>query len=350
MNYRNVAAGGGGTHGDLFHDVISLENLFAAWQEFKRGKTSKIEVQNFEFNLEDNIFQLHENLEQGRWKPDPYKIFYIRDPKLRCIHKASVRDRVFNHALFRKLYPIFDPTFIHDSYSCRVGKGTHRGVLRLENFTKKLSKNYTRPAYALKCDIKKFFDNISHEIMEKLIEKKIQDDGVLKILRNVIESFETKPGFGLPLGNVTSQLFANVYLNELDQCVKHKLKAEYYLRYCDDFIVLSRDKNYLEKAVREIDLFINSNLKLSLHPNKITIRKISQGVDFLGYVVLPYYRVLRTGTKKRMFKKLKFIKRELDNKILSKESFDRRRDSYLGTLTHCRGYNIKNKLEKELGI
>src|SRR3989344_7046241 len=173
---------GGGAHSNLFYDVICVRNLLSAWKEFKRGKTSKIDVQEFEFNLEANIFQLHRDLRSGKWKPSPYESFYVRDPKVRHIHKASVGDRVFNQALYRKLYPVFDTSFIHDSFSCRIGKGTHRGVLRLESFMKKISRNYSRSCFALKCDVRKFFDNIVHASLFEIIKRKVKDESILKII------------------------------------------------------------------------------------------------------------------------------------------------------------------------
>ncbi len=219
-----------------------MENLFLAWKEFKKGKTSSQDVQEFGLYLEDNIFQLHEELKSHRYTHGTYTPFFVTDPKLRHIHKASIRDRLLHHAVFRILYPIFDRNFIYDSYSCRVGKGTHRAVNRLERFIAKLSHNNNRLVYALKCDIRKFFDSINQDILTKLIDKKIEDKDTRWLIGQILGSFSKTPGRGLPLGNVTSQLFANIYLNELDQFVKHNLKVKYYLRYCDDFIILQDDK------------------------------------------------------------------------------------------------------------
>ena len=196
---------GGGHHSCDFCDLICPQNLFTAFEEFKRGKTSKIDVGEFQFNLENNLFQLHDDLKNEVWRPDIYQSFYVRDPKLRHIHKASTRDRVFNQAVFRILYPVFDKTFIHDSYSCRLEKGTHKGVLRLEEFARKVTQNYSRPSFALKCDVRKFFDNISHDVLFKLIKNKVKDEKILGIIGLILKSFETKSGVGLPLGNVTSR-------------------------------------------------------------------------------------------------------------------------------------------------
>lgn len=282
----------------------------------------------FEFDLEDNLFALHESLIAGTYQHGAYESFYVQDPKLRHIHKASVRDRVFHQALFRVLYPIFDRGFIFDSYSCRNGKGAHRAVLRLEQFTRKLSRNYSRPIYALKCDIRKFFDSIDQSVLKTLIRKKIASKHLFSLIDIVVDSFQKENGCGLPLGNVTSQLFANIYMNEFDQFAKHCLKARCYIRYCDDFVMFSEDRSGLIATVEKIRQFLKDELKLSLHEKKIVVRKLSEGIDFLGYVVLPYYRVLRTKTKHRILQRV------------SEKSLQ----SYLGVLSHCRSYKIKQIL------
>ena len=328
----------------IFENIISLENLFIAWKEFKRGKTKKQDVQKFEMFLEDNLFRLHGELKQKTYRHSNYTDFYIKDPKLRHIHKAEVRDRVVHHAIYRILYPIFDKSFIYDSYSCRDGKGTHGAVLRLESFARKASKNFTKTCYCLKCDIKKFFNSIDHQILLDLIRKKITDEDDLWLLEEIIKSFGKDAGKGLPLGNLTSQLFANIYLDELDKFIKHRLRARYYLRYTDDFIIVHQDKNYLKDLIPEIDKFLRQDLKLDLHPEKITIRKLRQGLDFLGYVVLPHYRTLRTKTKKRMFKKLKVKQVQFYSGEISAETFEQVRRSYLGILSHCSSSKLREEI------
>ncbi len=320
--------GGGLSSHNIFERIVSPENLFLAWKEFGNGKRKKIEVRQFEFNLEDNLFQLHQELKSKIYQPRLYASFYIQDPKLRHIHKADIRDRVLHQAVFRVLYPIFDRNFIFDSYSSRINKGTHKAIDRLEGFLRKISKNYQKTAFALKCDISKFFDSIDQRILLDLIKKKVSEPSAIWLIEKIIKSFEKSPGKGLPLGNVTSQLFANIYLNELDQFIKHKLKIRYYLRYCDDFVILSTDRNDFLEIIEKIGVFLDKNLKLRLHSSKIIIRKYSEGVDFLGYVVRPYYRVLRTKTKRRLL-------RRVNEKNLP---------SYLGVLKHCSGYKIKKKI------
>lgn len=311
-----------------------------AWKEFRRGKRNKSDVQEFEFNLEDNLFQLHQELRNKTYQHSNYTAFSVCDPKPRRIHKAIVRDRVLHHAVFRILYPIFDKTFVFDSYSCRISKGTHRAVNRLEKFCRRLSRNNTRNIFALKCDIKRFFDSVNQNVLTGLIKRKVQDEDAIWLIEKIIRSF-TK---GLPLGNVTSQLFANIYLNELDQFVKRKLKIKYYLRYCDDFVVLGGNTKHLEKFIPGINNFLRTRLKLSLHPDKIIIRKYHQGIDFLGYVVLPHYRILRTKTKRRIMRKIKKNHHDLHNDIISKKSFNQKLQSYFGILRHCHGYKITKRV------
>jgi len=306
--------------------------LFCAWREFKRGKTKKSDVARFEFNLEDNIFKLHGELARGAYAPHAYESFFVKDPKLRHIHKADIRDRVLHQAVFRVLYPIFDKHFIFDSYSSRIGKGTHSGFNRLEVFLRKSTKNWTRQSWCLKCDVRKFFDSIDHKVLLNLIRRKINDEQTLKLIETIIFSFEKSPGKGLPLGNVTSQLFANIYLNEFDQFAKHILKAKYYARYCDDFVIVDERIETLEKHIEQIRDFLHQKLLLELHPNKIYLRKARQGIDFLGYVVLPYRKVLRTKTKKRIFKKVT----------------EKNIASYIGMLSHGHNKRLEEKIKNDI--
>ena len=251
-----------------------------------------------------------------------------------------MKDRVLHHAIFRILYPIFDKTFIFDSYSCRIGKGTHRAVKKLNDFARKVGKNNTKSCFVLKCDIKKFFDSIDQDILLELIKNKIKDDNTNWLVGEVIKSFSC----GLPLGNITSQLFANIYLNELDKFIKHELKIKYYIRYCDDFVILEDNLACLDNYIEKIGDFLENNLKLKLHPNKIEIKKYSQGIDFLGYVSFPNHLVLRHKTAKRMVKKIKSKRILLKNDKLSEKSFNQTIQSYLGALKHCNGHKISKKI------
>ena len=290
----------------IYDDIISLENLLGAWKEFVKGKRKKPDVQEFSLCLMDNIISLHEDLRRKVYLHGDYQAFRISDPKSRSIHKASVRDRLLHRATYRKLYPFFDRTFIADSFSCRNEKGTHKAINRFRRFIWKVSKNNTKTCWILKCDIKKFFASINHNILLEILTPRIQDENILWLLRQVVESFNAIDfvGVGLPLGNLTSQLFANIYLNEFDQFVKHRIKAKFYIRYADDFVILSENKTWLEEILPRIKNFLQDELKLEIHPDKIFIKTLASGIDFLGWVHSPNHRVLRTSTKRRMFKNL----------------------------------------------
>jgi len=293
-----------------------------------------LDVQVFESHFEDNLFRLHLELKNKTYQHSNYTSFYITDPKLRHIHKACVRDRVVHHALYRVLYPIFDKNFIYDSYSCRIDKGTHRAVQRLDFFANKVSQKYGN-CWALKSDISRFFDSVDHRILFEKLQKRISNRDALSLLWKIISSLrsrererERERALGLPIGNLTSQLFANVYLNELDKFVKHELKIKYYLRYCDDFVILDGHKEKLLKVIREVEDFLHQKLKLTLHPEKISLGTLSRGIDFCGYVVFPYHRILRTKTKRRMLKRMN----------------ENNSSSYFGLLKHCNSYKLTKNL------
>jgi len=328
---------------DLFNKIISLDNLFSAWDEFKDGKTNRKDVKKFSFDFKSRIFYLHNKLKDKTYEHSVYHSFYVKDPKLRHIHKACVKDRVLHHAIFRILYSIFDKSFIFDSYSCRIDKGTHRAVNRLQYFAKKVSKNNTKGCFVLKCDIKKYFDSINHDILVNLIRKKVKDKNVIWLINIIINSYSTSPNSGIPLGNITSQLFANIYLNELDKFIKQELKVKYYIRYCDDFLILDISKDYLENLTQKIRSYLEKELKLFLHPNKVIVRKYRQGIDFLGYIVFSYHRVLRVKTKKRMVRNIEQKLSYLNQGIITNKSFNQTVQSYLGVLKHCNSYKIKIK-------
>lgn len=288
---------------NTYQNIISLENLLLAWKEFVTGKRSRKDVQEFERDLMSNIILLHNDLSSHTYSHSSYQAFNISDPKPRNIHKATVRDRLLHHGVYRALYPYFDKRFIHDSYSCRGGKGTHKAMERFQRFFWKESENNTRTVWVLKCDVRKFFASIDHSTLINILFRHIEDTETVALLTNVIYSFHsTKEGLGLPLGNLTSQLLVNIYMNEFDQYMKHVLKVKYYIRYADDFVILSHDKQYLEGVLPQISEFLFSSLKLTLHPDKVFIKTYSSGVDFLGWVHFPDHRVLRTATKRRMMR------------------------------------------------
>jgi len=349
---------------NIYDNLISLENILNCWNEFKKGKSKKYDVMEFERYLEDNIFKLHSELVGLTYRHDPYVKFDIYDPKHRIIHKAEVKDRLVHHIVFKELYKIFNPTFIYHSYSSRDNKGTHLAVKNLSDTLRKVSSNYIQPVYVLKCDIKKFFHSVSHQKLFAIIKNRVKDPKFLWLIWQIISSFSTpvenfpqrererelKENFlekkGLPIGNLTSQIFANIFLDKFDRFVKKRLRIKHYFRYADDFAIVDQDREYLEGLIVLIENFLDEKLDLKLHPQKVEIRKFSQGIDFLGYVILPRYIVLRTKTKKRMFRKIKAKKQKLDRGLITKESFNQSLQSYYGLLKHCQGYKLKLEIDK----
>ncbi len=313
--------------------IISIENLLEAWREFLVGKRSRLDVQGFEINLMSNIISLHRDLVAKKYWHSSYQAFNISDPKPRNIHKAKVRDRLLHHALYRALYPFFDKTFVADSYSCRLGKGTHKAMDRFRVFANKASSNNTKTAWVLKCDIKKFFASIDQPTLIGIISEYIPDQNIRWLISQIIRSFHsTTVGWGLPLGNLTSQLFVNVYMNEFDQFVKHKLKAKHYIRYADDFVFMSDDKLWLESLVPLIRDFLITRLQLTLHPKKLFLKTLASGVDFLGWVHFPDHRILRTTARRRMVNR---IAEHPTNETIQ---------SYLGLLKHGNSEKLKEQI------
>jgi len=337
-----------------FEDIASVENLLEAWREFLPGKRKKRDVQEFQLRLMDNILALHADLMNGSYRHGGYHAFNISDPKPRSIHKATVRDRLLHHAIYRQLHPFFDRTFIADSFSCRIGKGTHRALNRFRSFGRAVSKNNTRTCWVLKCDIRKFFANIDHAVLMEVLGEYISDKKILSLVGNIVGSFSSGtsnvsstsnvagasgiPNLsdicrkGLPLGNLTSQILVNIYMNEFDQFAKHHLCAKNYIRYADDFVFLSTNRQWLEITLREMELFLKNRLKLQLHPDKVFIKTLASGVDFLGWIHFPNHRVLRNATKRRMIKRV------------DANPKDATIASYLGLLKHGNGHSLEQQI------
>ncbi len=318
----------------MYDNIISTDNLLAAWKEFLKGKRSKKDVQYFQYKLADNILELYNNLKDKTYTHGGYYAFKISDPKPRDIHKAIVRDRLLHHAIYRILYPYFDPIFIYDSYSCRKRRDTHRALNRFTYFSRVVSKNHRQTLWVLKCDIRKFFASIDQDILLETLKKHIVDENVIWIIQNVVSSFQsTAPRKGLPLGNLTSQLLVNIYMNKFDHFMKHVIKAKYYIRYADDFVVMSVDKEWLIRIVPMIQKFLADELSLQLHPNKLSITTLASGIDFLGWVHFPSHKTLRTATKKRMLGRLKRTNKKPE--IIQ---------SYLGLLSHGNAKKIRRRI------
>lgn len=294
------------TYKNLHPQIADFYNLYQAFHTARRGKRHKEAVADFELDLELNLWQLQEELKDQTYQPGAYHHFYIYDPKRRLISAAPFRDRVVHHALCRVIEPIFDRAFIHDSYACRIGKGNHRALDRCSQF----ARTYR---YVLKGDMVKYFPSIDHAILRQQLTHKIRDAQTLWLIDQIINSgagvlryeYEMQwfPGDdltaawrprGLPIGNLTSQQWANVYLNPLDQFVKRELKCAAYLRYCDDFLLFHNEKAQLHQWRQEIIHFLQT-LRLTLHEGKSAVFPVHLGVDFVGFRVFPTHRRLRRG-------------------------------------------------------
>jgi len=312
---------------NLYPEIYNTGNLILAWRKARKHKTKKDYVVKFEADLQNNLLKLHEELKNQKYKPEQLKTFILRDPKTRKISKSAFRDRIVHHALVRIIEPIFDKTFIYDSCANRIGKGNLFALKRFEQFVRKVSRNgkinggfnnNQIKGYCLKADIKHYFQEVNHEILLNIIKRKVKDKKVIwlieQILNNTSNSFAPpeRNDFlhknGMPLGNLTSQFFANVYLNELDYFVKHKLKAKYYIRYVDDFVILHNSKEQLENWKIEIDRFLKDKLKLELHPQKSKIISLSHRIDFVGFRNFWHYKLLRKRNIRKMLSKVEDYK------------------------------------------
>ena len=332
----------------LFDWLVSAEHLLVSWNAFKRGKEGKRDVQAFACDLEENLLGLRDDLASGAYAHGGYVEFSVTDPKLRHIHKPSVRDRVVHHALTGFLTELYEPRFISDSYSSRKGKGTHAAVRRLHELCWRESLHDARPVWVLKCDVRRFFDSVDHAVLLAILGRRIRCPRTLALLEGVVSSFETAPGKGIPLGNLTSQVFSNIYLDRLDQFVKRELRVPCYLRYADDFALVSRDREYLVRALSGIRAYLEGELGLGLHERKITFRRWRQGVDFLGYVDFPHYALLRNRTRRRIVGKAAGRALLAREGVIGQEELDASLESYFGMLRHCRGDGVFRELDEAL--
>ncbi|MFA5780598.1 MAG: reverse transcriptase domain-containing protein [Elusimicrobiota bacterium] len=270
----------------VFSKITEFKNILLAAKLAQRRKREHLSVCKFNFYLENELLKLKEEIMSGTYKPGSYHHFTIYEPKIRDIGVSLYRDRVVHHILCNVLEPIIDRRFIYDSYACRKNKGTHKALDRCEKFMKRICRINFASAYILQCDIKKFFPSIDRDIMYKLCRKHIEDENILQLIKLIINANDNKQT-GLPIGNLTSQFFANIYLNELDHHIKHNLRQKYYLRYMDDFLIFGNDKKRLWEVRESINKFLAEKLKLELHPKKSTVYPVKCGVSFLGWRLLP---------------------------------------------------------------
>lgn len=278
----------------LFDEIVSFQNLLKAAKLAQRGKRFKNSTARFNFQLERELWTLHCELAEKRYEPGRYRDFVVHEPKRRIISAAPYRDRVVHHALHNVLEPIFEPTFIHDSYATRKGKGTHAALDRFQKFARK---NH----YALKCDVRQYFPSIDHAVLLTLIRRKVGCPDTLWLIERILHSHLPT---GIPIGNLTSQFFANVYLNDLDHHVKENLRCRHYLRYMDDFMIFHDEKEFLWRAKAGVQECLRG-LRLELHENKCRIFRTEMGVPFLGMIVSPDRRRLRRQNVVRFKRRLK---------------------------------------------
>ncbi len=316
------------TYNNLFNQICCFENIHLAYLKARKNKRYRNNILDFSDNLEKNLLQIKEELETEAYKHGKYREFIVCDSKKRHIKAPCFKDRIVHHALCNIIEPIFNSCFIFDSYACRKSKGTHWAVKRLKFFLK--NKNNI---YCLQCDISKYFDSISHDILIQLIKNKIICFKTIRLIKEILSSsFEKEPGRGIPIGNLTSQLFANIYLNKLDQFVKRKLKITHYLRYMDDFLFLGKNKRELKKLSIIIKQFLYQELNLAINPQKIIIFPCSLGIDFLGYVIFKDHILLRKATVKKFLRKIK-----------NKNSTERN-TAWLAYAKHANSYLLSKKL------
>lgn len=367
------------------HEIFNLEKIYRAYLDCRENKRKTINALKFEQNLEENLFLLKEDLLTKNYRPGRSICFVVTKPKPREIFAASFRDRIVHHLLVREVGKIGERALIYDTFSCRKNKGTHLAVDRLKKFILKESQNGKRQTYYAQLDIEGFFMSINHDILyslfEKLISKKNKSErwqrDILWLARMIIyhkptqdyiikgskdlfslippqkSLFHSKDKNGLPIGNYSSQFLANLYLNELDQFVKRKLKAKGYVRYVDDFILLNQDRNKLKQWHQEIDDFLIKELNLKLNHAKTKIQSTQKGIDFLGYFIKPDYVLVRRRVVRRAKDRIRAMRLNDQSSKLILSSVN----SYFGHFQHAYSFHLRqcfiqkiNKLEKETFI
>lgn len=292
-------------YGNLFDECFSEENLYQAYLNARKRKRSKRSCYEFEKNLGVNLAKLREEILSGTYQPKPYFEFPVYEPKKRIIHAPAFRDIVAQHAVYKIIYPIFNKTFVDTNFACRIGKGTHRCADYVQSSMRKCSHN----SYILHLDIRKFFYSIDQDILIKLIEQKIKDQKLLKIIAQYMRYREP---LGLPIGNLLSQLYASIYLNQVDHFVKRDLKAKFYTRYVDDMVLIGLTLDQSHDYKQKIESFVGKHLNLGL--SKALIVPIRKGLNFVGYRT---WRSKRFVRKHSMFKFSRSLKKENLNSLNS---------------------------------
>ncbi len=323
-------------YGYLFEQVCSFKNLTMSAHAAARGKKDKLAIADFLFNLENEIIEIEQELLEKRYHPRPYSTFMVHDPKVRMICAADFRDRVVHHAVCSAIGSIFERSLIFDSYACRIAKGSHRAIKRARYFTR-------RYRYFLKLDVRKFFDTIDHKILKSLIRSKIKDEELLRLVDIFIDHPVpwTEPGRGIPIGNLTSQHFANFYLSDLDHYVKEQLRIEGYIRYMDDSVLFADEKDTLWDAKNRIESYLSCELSLKLKENSVIVAPVSQGLSFLGFRIFPgIIRIQRKGWR-RFRRKVLRRNEDLANGMIDIEEWNDSMHSMIGHLKNAATRNLR---------
>lgn len=335
-----------------YEKIYDFQNLYKAHTVARRSKRTTREVIEFEMNLSKNLTELSNSLKDGTYKMHDYYTFNIYDPKFRVISALYYQDRVVQHCLCDEvLAPILDKKLIYDNSACRIGKGTHFAIGRVSKFLHRFYNRYGTSGYFLKCDIRKFFDNIDHNILKEKLSKVIFDEKVLKLLYQIIDSFEITEGKGLPLGNQTSQWFAIFYLDSFDRFIKEQLKIKCYSRYMDDCILIHQDKEYLKNCLQKMEMYVNANLSLNFN-EKTGIFPIKNGVDYLGWHIYltesgKVIRKLKQQTKYKYKRKLKYFKIAYADNQLEFSDISQTLSSYKAHLSYGHTYKLQKKILNE---
>ena len=326
-------------HSNLFDKIVETQNLYLASKKAFRGKKLKQTVAPFYFNLENEILDIQRSLNEGSYQALPYKVFKIYEPKERNICCAEFKDRVVHHAIMNVLEPVFERRLISDTYACRVGKGTYKALKKSQGLVRKYN-------YYLKADIKKYFESIDHHQLKILMRKIFKDKRLISLLDVIISRQPpyTEAGKGLPIGNLTSQHLANVYLGELDLFIKHELKVKAYIRYMDDFILFSDDKKQLTCFLKRIRGFLFKPLQLELKEKAVRISPVSEGLVFLGYRIFKGLVRLQRAKLVRFKRKIaKLEKRHIKGKIGEEDLINSVR-SVIAHVSHGNTRNLRNKI------
>lgn len=327
---------------NIFLKALTFEKMLSAHGRARVNKTNKLEVLLFELNLENNLINLINQIKSNKYHMGKYHYFKVYEPKERIIQALPYIDRIVHQWYVEEfIKPYFVPKFINTSFACLSEKGTHRAVLQVQNYLRSFSRT-KNDFWILKCDVSKFFYNINPYILMEILEKSIADKCLLSFTKLLLFQNRTE-NVGIPIGNYTSQFFANIYLNELDQYIKRTLKIKYYVRYMDDFVLLLGTKEECKLLKEKIETFLWDKLRLKLN-NKSKYYPCKMGVNFCGYRIFLTHKLLRTNSKKKIKRKVKYWNKHLKNGTLNTAKTMLQLNSWLGHSSHCDSYKLQKKI------